>query len=262
MVNARARKSCRRSDSAIEPVPNWSLNNEGYEDSKEEDPIYNSIREAIITNRLKPGARLREDALAQVFGVSRTGIRSILQRLALEQLITLRPRRGAIVSRPSIEEARDILQARRLLELALAPLISRNITPQQVDKLREVLADEKNALQLGDRRLAFQHSAIFHELLARASGNTTLAEVVARLCSRSSLIQAVYGGVTDQLGCNSHDHDNLIQMLSDKNAEAFQQIMERHLQAMEQALKPDAFEDTPLDLNQIFRVGQTREDRR
>ena len=65
------------------------------------DAIYRAISDAIIEHRLQPGARLREDALSDVFGVSRTGIRKILQRLALEHLVTLTPRRGASVSRPT-----------------------------------------------------------------------------------------------------------------------------------------------------------------
>lgn len=64
------------------------------EGDERHEAIYRAVSDAIVEQRLKPGARLREDALAEVFGISRTGIRKILQRLALEQLVTLTPRRG------------------------------------------------------------------------------------------------------------------------------------------------------------------------
>ena len=71
------------------------------EGDERHEAIYRAVSDAIVEQRLKPGARLREDALAEVFGISRTGIRKILQRLALEQLVTLTPRRGASVTRPT-----------------------------------------------------------------------------------------------------------------------------------------------------------------
>ena len=64
-------------------------------DARSDDAIYQALWEAIVEHRLSPGARLPEDALAGAFGVSRTMIRRVLQRLALEQLVTLRTHRGA-----------------------------------------------------------------------------------------------------------------------------------------------------------------------
>ncbi|MEC9482925.1 MAG: GntR family transcriptional regulator, partial [Halomonas sp.] len=92
------------------------------------DTIYRTISDAIIEHRLRPGARLREDALAEVFGVSRTGIRKILQRLALEHLVTLTPRRGASVTRPTAEEARDVFAARQMVECGVMEAVARRMT--------------------------------------------------------------------------------------------------------------------------------------
>ncbi|EGH33458.1 transcriptional regulator GntR, partial [Pseudomonas syringae pv. japonica str. M301072] len=54
-----------------------------------DEQIYQHVLEAIVEHRLAPGTRLPEDALADVFEISRTGIRKVLQRLALERLVTL-----------------------------------------------------------------------------------------------------------------------------------------------------------------------------
>ena len=107
------------------------------------DAIYRSISEAIIEHRLKPGARLREDALADVFGVSRTGIRKVLQRLALEQLVTLTPRRGASVTRPSVDEARDVFEARLLVECAMMDAAAKRITEEDIQELQEMAKQER-----------------------------------------------------------------------------------------------------------------------
>ncbi|WP_110707201.1 GntR family transcriptional regulator [Salinicola sp. CR57] len=215
------------------------------------ETIYQQIREAIVEHRLKPGARLREDALAEVFGVSRTGIRKILQRLALEHLVTLTPRRGASVSRPTIEEARDVFAARQLVECQLMPWVARRLKPADAKALRQLAVDERQALRAGQQSRAIQLSAQFHQRLAELSGNTPLAEFVARLCSRSSLILAVYGA-SGHLGCESHDHDELVMLLETGKEERAIAFMQRHLKAIEASLSIEESTDEAPDLNAIF----------
>ncbi|GKW50645.1 GntR family transcriptional regulator [Halomonas sp. NCCP-2165] len=219
--------------------------------AKRHDEIYRTISDAIIEHRLKPGARLREDALAEVFGVSRTGIRKILQRLALEQLVTLTPRRGASVTRPTAEEAKEVFAARQMVECGLMPEVARRITAADVRDLRDNIRRELEALRAGEQSAAIKLSAAFHERLARLSGNATLAEFVGRLCSRSSLILAVYGN-TGHLGCESHDHDDLIDFLEAGDGERAKAFMSRHLRAIEASLAITEEEEEHPDLHQIF----------
>ena len=215
------------------------------------DAIYRSISEAIIEHRLKPGARLREDALADVFGISRTGIRKVLQRLALEQLVTLTPRRGASVTRPSVDEAKDVFEARQVIECALMEAAAKRITTADVEELREMAREERKALRSREQRVAIKLSATFHARLAEISGNRALAEFVGQLSSRSSLIMAVYGN-PGHLGCESHDHDNLIELLAAGEGGKARDFMERHLKSIEASLSIfDEPEETP-NLKDIF----------
>ncbi|SDL60546.1 transcriptional regulator, GntR family [Franzmannia pantelleriensis] len=215
------------------------------------EAIHRAISEAIIEQRLKPGARLREDALAEVFGVSRTGIRKILQRLALEQMVTLTPRRGASVTRPTVEEASEVFAARQLVECGLMAAAARHLTPAAVSALRELARREHEALRSGQQSTAIKLSAMFHERLALLAGNATLAEFVARLCSRSSLILAVYGN-PGHLGCESHDHDELIRLLEQGDGERAAAFMSRHLKAIEASLTVVEEPSGAPDLQRIF----------
>ncbi|SDJ71410.1 GntR family transcriptional regulator [Billgrantia gudaonensis] len=215
------------------------------------EAIYRSISDAIIEHRLKPGARLREDALAEVFGVSRTGIRKILQRLALEQLVTLTPRRGASVTRPTADEAKDVFDARQMVECGLMPAVARRISDADLEELRDMAKREREALRTGEQSTAIKLSAAFHERLAGLSGNATLAEFVGRLCSRSSLILAVYGS-PGHLGCESHDHEDLIAYLAAGNGDRAQAFMSRHLKAIEASLSIVEEVDEVPDLHRIF----------
>lgn len=215
------------------------------------EAIYRSISDAIIEHRLKPGARLREDALAEVFGVSRTGIRKILQRLALEQLVTLTPRRGASVTRPTADEAKDVFDARQMVECGLMPEVARRITPEDIRELRQLSEREQRVVQEGDQSAGIRLSAEFHTRLARVSGNATLADFVERLCFRSSLILAVYGHPA-HLGCETHDHDALIARLEAGEGEAAAALMSQHLKAVEATLSMVEEDEEAPDLQAIF----------
>src|SRR5437870_13870838 len=83
------------------------------------DDIAADITMAIAEQRLPPGTKLREEALARLYSVSRTKIRAALVMLAKDKLIDLVPDKGAFVSQPTEEEAREILCVRRILEAAL-----------------------------------------------------------------------------------------------------------------------------------------------
>ena len=221
------------------------------EGDERHDAIYRSVSDAIVEQRLKPGARLREDALAEVFGISRTGIRKILQRLALEQLVTLTPRRGASVTRPTADEAKDVFDARQLIECGLMTDVARRMGEKEAVELRDLARQERDALRSGQQSMAIRLSADFHVRLAQLSGNVTLAEFVERLCSRSSLILAVYGH-RGHLGCESHDHDDLISYLEAGNGERAKAFMSRHLKAIEASLSiVDEKSEAP-DLREVF----------
>ena len=70
-----------------------------------DESIYQALMTAIVEHQLLPGSRLPEEALAEVFGVSRTGIRKVLQRLNAVQMVTLTPKRGAQVASPTVAPA-------------------------------------------------------------------------------------------------------------------------------------------------------------
>ncbi|GAA6132422.1 GntR family transcriptional regulator [Halopseudomonas sabulinigri] len=232
-------------DSATAPAPGRPKG------ALRQDAIYRAISDAVIEHRLKPGARLREDALAEVFGISRTGIRKVLQRLALEQLITLTPGKGAAVTRPSAEEAREIFDARRLTECALMARLATRIQPPELAQLRALAGDEQLALQGHEQSVAIRLSADFHARLAELAGNQTLARFVGQLCSRSSLILAVYGHAGN-LGCECNDHNQLVDLLQAGDSEQAAAFMRRHLDSIEASLSIDEAPDEAPDLRDIF----------
>ncbi|HXH02788.1 MAG TPA: GntR family transcriptional regulator, partial [Candidatus Competibacteraceae bacterium] len=115
------------------------------DDLPRDETIYQNIFQAILEHQLMPGVRLPEDALAETFGVSRTVIRKVLHRLALERLVTIQPNRGACVAMPSVKEARDVFAARRLVESAALESVVALASREQLRELRRLVERERRA---------------------------------------------------------------------------------------------------------------------
>src|SRR3954469_11136013 len=86
--------------------------------SMDDDPVVQGILTAISQKRLKPGAKLGEDRLAEVFGTTRIHNRQALAHLASRKVVVQFPNRGAFVYRPTWEEAQEMFAARSVIEAA------------------------------------------------------------------------------------------------------------------------------------------------
>jgi len=82
----------------------------------QEQAIHATLAQTLLAGRLAPGTQLIETRLAQIFGVSRERVRKVLHRLGHERLLELIPNRGCFVSNPTLAQAREIYEARRIVE--------------------------------------------------------------------------------------------------------------------------------------------------
>ena len=126
----------------------------------------------------------------EIFGVSRTIIRRALSRLAHEGVVLLRPNRGAVVASPSVEEARQVFFARRLVEKAITELAVVHATAEDLSQLRGMVQDERDSFSRGDRGAGIRLSGEFHLKLAEAAKNAPLISFQRSLVSQTSLIIA------------------------------------------------------------------------
>jgi DNA-binding GntR family transcriptional regulator len=198
--------------------------------------IVDAITTAIVERRLMPGTKLAEQKLADIFKVSRTLVRQALNQLSRDKLVTLTPARGAFVATPSVEEARQVFEVRNLVESALVQRLAQSITPAQVAELRAHLRDERNAVQRTDVSGRTRLLADFHVVLARMFGNETLAELVADLLSRSSLISLMYQSA-HSAEASYAEHVAIVDALEKRDARAALRLMNEHLEHVEQNLR-------------------------
>ena len=118
------------------------------------EEIIEQLSEAVNEHRLKPGAKLREDEVSEVFGVSRTIVRQALRAMAFDGLLTIEKNRGAFVWKPSLKEAREVFQARALLEPSTARAAAERTTPADIALLEGHIKEEHEALDRDQSGLA------------------------------------------------------------------------------------------------------------
>lgn len=190
--------------------------------------VADNLARAIHEHRLAPGMKLSEDEVGEIYGVSRTVVRAALQQLSHERLIDLKRNRGAFVAQPTVKEAREVFEARSLLEPRTARSAAERMTDAHAAALQSHIDAEHAALAQGDTGRALHLSGMFHIEIARIADQATIADFVTQLVSRSSLIIALYWQRRAAL-CESHAHDALLQALASKNGALAEELMKNHL---------------------------------
>lgn len=199
------------------------------------DAIYGRIADAIAAHRLPPGVKLGEEALGDIFGVSRTKVRQALFQLASDKLVTLIPGRGAFVARPSVREAREVFEARRMLESALMADFVERATVKDIAALKCHIAEQRVVSATGGANERNRLLGDFHTVIARLAGNEVVAEMVEELVARTSLITLFYqntGGAAESLD----DHLSLMSAIEARDVQAAVRLIGEHLSGVEGSL--------------------------
>jgi len=205
--------------------------------------IVESLSRAIVEHRLHPGTKLAEQKLADHFGVSRTLVRQALFQLAQNRLVTLEPARGAFVSTPSVDEARQVFAVRRMLEAQMTREFVRTVTPAKIKALKAHVAEERKAVDGTDVASRTELLGDFHVRMAELMGNNVLAEMLGELISRCALITLMYQSA-HAAGHSHEEHAAIVKALADKDAELAVQLMDLHLRHVEENLTFDRKQPT------------------
>lgn len=192
------------------------------------DTVVADLERAIHEHRLPPGTKLGEDELADAYSISRTIVRAALLALSHRHLVELKRNRGAFVAQPSVREAREVFEARSLLEPRTAHSAALRMTEADLAVLQSNIHDEHAALDAGESGRALFLSGQFHVEIARIADQTTIETFVSELITRSSLIIALYWRRRAAL-CETQAHHALLDAFANRDGALAEQLMKSHL---------------------------------
>lgn len=192
------------------------------------EQIAAQLTEAVHEHRVLPGMKLSEDEVGEIFGVGRTVVRQALHALAHDGLLSIERNRGAFVAKPTVKEAREVFEARALLEPRMARSAAERTTPGDIALLERHISEEHTALRNGAPGLALKLSGHFHVEIARIADQATVEAFVRQLVSRSSLVIALYWRRRNAM-CESHAHHALVDALRRQDGDAAEDLMKGHL---------------------------------
>jgi DNA-binding GntR family transcriptional regulator len=215
------------------------------------EAISDRILGAIWEHRLRPGTKLVEEKLASVFAVSRTKIRLALAKLSNDGILTTEPNRGTFVSSPTIEQARQVFEARRLVEPALLRGLCGSLKREQLTRLRKNIAMEADARERGDRPATIRLSGEFHVLIAEIGQNAYVGKYMRELCSLTCLVIALYDAPGTP-ACPDHEHAAIVDALEARDANKACALMTEHLDHVENTLRLEMPADDEVDFEALF----------
>ncbi|AJY74645.1 GntR family transcriptional regulator [Paenibacillus beijingensis] len=215
-----------------------------------EAEIYREIKQAIIEQKLRPNMQLVEDVIAESFGVSRTPVRNVLRRLALEKLVKVIPYKGTFVSCPTVEEAKEVFEMRRVLEASAIRKLCHRLTDEQFQQLKQLLEEEHKIHIQGDMFGSLRITGDFHLKIAEMAGNFYYYRFLEELVSLTYVIIAFYGKRQTSF---CHDHEQILLAIKQGDEHLAEQLIVEHLKQIETDLDFDDEHANPMNLSDIFK---------
>jgi DNA-binding GntR family transcriptional regulator len=190
---------------------------------------YLELRDRIVTLSLAPGSALREDELMAELGIGRTPLREAVKRLALENLLSVQPRRGTFVSEVEAADIVNITEVRAELEGYAAELAAMRMDEVARAAAKELLREVEQLSGPNDTGRLMRFDERIHRFTWDSCGNQYLAETLERYVTLSLRIWYLVLNRVPGLGHAVHDQAHLLEALLDRDGPRARTIMREHV---------------------------------
>ncbi|WP_179283196.1 GntR family transcriptional regulator [Bordetella genomosp. 9] len=193
------------------------------------DVAYESVREAILANDLKPGDRVSEYKVAEWLGISRTPAREGLRRLENEGLLTQHPRRGLVVASIDDDAVQELYAVRELLEGAAAASAAKRATEAEIATLKH-LVDHEAGIRDEPEQM-YEHNRTFHDVVYRAAHNQFLLKFLLITADTLSAYRNVSTLVIEERRAQVvAEHRELYEAIAARDEAGARAVAARHVQ--------------------------------
>ena len=197
--------------------------------------VENVLRQAIMSGRFAPGARLIERELCETLGVSRTSVREALRRLEAEKLVRSVPHKGPVVAVISRQEASELYALRGLLEGFAAYEFAKIASDAAIASFGEAAKELRAHAIAQNQAGVLKAKTDLYDILLDNCGNALIKEVLTSLYSRVNLLRATSLMHPDRLPSSLREIDRLYKALKAHDPDAAREAATLHVANAEKA---------------------------
>jgi DNA-binding GntR family transcriptional regulator len=200
------------------------------------DQAYEAIKDRIITCQFKPGECINEASVSELLGLGRTPVHQAIDRLMLEEMVEVIPRKGVIVKPVILQDVLQMIDVRMINETQCARLAAERADNSHIESISEVLGQARKAISDHDIHALMSLDREFHLLLAGASKNFELAEVLRKLNERSLRFWFISFTTPDHHHNFQQQHEALYEAIRSHNPDEAERAMRVHIEAFRKSV--------------------------
>jgi len=197
------------------------------------DTAYEAIKHRIITCAFKPGEYINELQLSSILKIGRTPVHQALDRLMIEGMVEVIPRKGVIVKPVSLNEVLQIIQVRLINEPYGARLAAERADDSELAELDDVLVRARHWASLRNIEKIMLLDREFHLLIARAAKNDVLTELLRNLHERSLRFWFISLNAPKQYERVLDEHTAILEAIRQRDADKADAAMRGHIQSFQ-----------------------------
>jgi DNA-binding GntR family transcriptional regulator len=196
------------------------------------DWVYEELKSAIVDLRLAPGDPLREAALAEQLGVSKTPIREALTRLEQEGLVETTSFKGAVVSGYSRQDLIEIYELRELLENAAARAAAESMPDADRDRLRRICRESRELKTGNDAAGLATLISAFDDVLFDQVRNSRIRALIENLRAHLTRIGQLTAEIPGRIEASVDEHEKILEAIAARDPEQAERQMSAHIRSV------------------------------
>jgi DNA-binding GntR family transcriptional regulator len=200
------------------------------------DAAYKAIKHRIITLNLRPGEFINEAAICVALGIGRTPVHQAFDRLMLEGMVDVIPRKGIIVKPVSLDEIMNIVEVRLINETYCVRCAAERASADDLNQLTDIVQRSRQWLGVRNIEQLMLLDRDFHGVIARCSGNLVLSDSLANLHDRSLRFWFLSLAASGQHDSVQQQHEAILAALRDHDGRGAEAAMREHIESFKRNL--------------------------
>ncbi len=191
--------------------------------------VFHKLREDILSGKYEEHEELKEVAIGEELGVSRTPVREAFRQLELEGLIQIIPNKGAYVTGITENDVKDIYVIRSLLEGLCARWATEHITKEQMEEMEENVYLAKFHAEKGHLEQLAELDNRFHDIMYEACHSKMLEHQLKDFHQYVLRVRKKTLATISRGSASNHEHELILDAIKDKNPDMAEKLANDHM---------------------------------